>query len=263
MTKLLPLIALLTAPVFAHAGIVREDVPYELPGGGSAMGLLVYDDDQVTPDAASPGVLVVPEWWGMTRFAKDQATRAAEAGRVAFVADMYGGRRTTDDPREAQALSGAARETGLAALATAGLEAFAGTGKVDPSAVAAIGFCFGGSTVADLVRSGAPIAAGVSFHGGLGGDAAPEQPGTYPPLLVLHGGADPLVKPDALAAYTQGCLAAGVPLSLVSYPGAKHAFTNPAADGYGMDATAYDADAAEHAFATAAVFLDGVLGPVE
>ena len=260
MTKLLPLLGLLT--VSAHAEIVRQDVPYELPGGETATGLLVYDD-ATEPGDASPGVLVIPEWWGMTQFPKDQAERIAEGGRVAFVADMYGGRQTTDDPEEAGKLSGAAKDTGLAELATAGLEAFKGTGKVDPSAVVAMGFCFGGSTVADLVRTRASIAGGVSFHGGLSGGLAPEEEGTYPPVMLLHGGADPLVKPDALAAYVRGCLNAGVPLSLVSHPGVKHAFTNPAADGYGMEATAYDEDAAEASFLAADRFLDVVLGPVD
>lgn len=251
--------ALCVSPALAE--LVQEEVPYELPGGGSAIGLLVYDNEFGVPDGSGPGVLVIPEWWGTTAFATEQAERMALAGRVAFVADMYGDRQTTDDPAEAGRLSGAARETGLASLATAGLEAFAGTGHVAPHRIAAIGFCFGGSTVADLVRTGANIAGAVSFHGGLSAEAAPAEAGEgFPPLLVLHGGADPLVSPESLGGFVTASLAAGVPLSLVSYPGVKHAFTNPAADGYGMAAVAYDAAAAEDSFATSEAFLAYVLG---
>ncbi|BAM02540.1 dienelactone hydrolase family protein [Phycisphaera mikurensis] len=256
----LPAVATWIAALSASAELQRVDVAYENPGGVAATGLLVYDDALTAADEASPGVLVVPEWWGMTAFPVEQAERLAAAGRVAFVADMYGGRQRTDDPEEAGELAGAAKSTGLAELATAALEAFKGTGSVDPANVAAIGFCFGGSTVADLVKARADIVGGASFHGGLSADAAPAESGTYPPLALYHGGADPLVEPEALAGFVEACVAAGVPLTLVSYPEAKHAFTNPAADGYGMEATAYDAGAAGAAFAASDRFLDAVLG---
>ena len=37
--------------------------------------------------------------------------------------------------------------------------------------------------------------------------------------------------------------------SVVSYPGAKHSFTNPAADKAGMDALAYNAEADQKSWA--------------
>ena len=106
MTKLLPTLfttALLALP--AHAEIVEEDVPYELPGGETATGLLVFDDAQVAADDTAPGVLVIPEWWGWTPFPAAQAERIAANGRVAFVADMYGDRQRTDDTQKAKELS--------------------------------------------------------------------------------------------------------------------------------------------------------------
>ena len=263
---LLPALASLLLLSPARAETQTRDVSYELPGGATASGVLVYDDAKTAADESSPGVLVIPEWWGLTQFPIDQARRLAANGRVAFVADMYGDRQTTDDPQQAGKLSGAAKKAGLADLAAAALEAFAGTGAVDPGNVAAIGFCFGGSTVADLVKRRAGIVGAVSFHGGLSGDAAPDAAdggGDYAPLALFHGGADPLVKPADFAAFVEKSIAAGVPLAVVSYPGVKHAFTNPAADSYGMEATAYDAGAAESAFALSETFLDLVLGTGE
>ena len=110
------------------------------------------------------------------------------------------------------------------------------------------------------MKTRADIVGAVSFHGGIGPDAAAEEQGDYPPLLLLHGGADPLVKPAALAGFVEKSLAAGVPLGLASYPGVKHAFTNPEADSYNMEATAYDQDAARSAFDLSERFLDTVLG---
>ena len=261
--RFLPLLCLLLLALPAAAQRVERDVAYELPDGRQALGLLVYDNAFTSASDTSAGVLIVPEWWGLTEFPIDQARRLADQGRVVFVADMYGDRRTTDDAGEAGKLSGAAKVTGLAALAAAALEAFAGTGAVDPGNVAAIGFCFGGSTVADLVKRRAGIVGAVSFHGGLSGDAAPDAAdggGDYAPLALFHGGADPLVKPADFGAFVERSIAAGVPLAVVSYPGVKHAFTNPAADSYGMEATAYDEAAAESAFALSEIFLDLVLG---
>ena len=137
---------------------------------------------------------------------------------------------------------------------------------MNPAEIAAIGFCFGGSTVVDMVKTRARVVGAASFHGGVGPDAAPDTgeegqaAGGYAPLVLFHGGADPLVTPDALAGFTRNAIAAGVPLGVVSFPAAKHAFTNPAADSYGMDATAYDRPAAEGAFRDLRYFLDTLFG---
>jgi dienelactone hydrolase len=240
-----PLIALLSLllAVPAFGTIVREDVEYDLPTGDTARGVLVYDDDL---DAA-PAVLVIPEWWGLTEYPIMRAEQLAEEGYVAFVADMYGDRRTTDDPQQAGQLAGAANQTGLAELAMPALELLLEHERVD-GPVFAIGFCFGGSTVADLVVNKAPIDGAVSFHGGLSADSAPDaandgEPAGYPPLLVAHGSSDPLVPNDALGGFVTRSLDAGVPLTLVNFPGAAHAFTNPEADDKNIDGVAYDPEA--------------------
>ena len=238
----------------AWAGIVREDVEYDLPGGETARGVMVYDDtlDEMQP---RPGVLVVPEWWGLTEYPITRAEELAEKGYIAFVADMYGGRETTDDPQQAGQLAGEAKQAGLAELAGAGLEQLRDSDLVSDK-VFAIGFCFGGSTVAELVKTGADIDGAVSFHGGLSGDAAPTEEGEYPPLLVAHGGADPMVPSGGMAEFVRKSIDAGVPLTLVNFPGAVHAFTNPDADEKNMDGVAYDERAANLSMQIMFAFFD-------
>jgi dienelactone hydrolase len=59
----------------------------------------------------------------------------------------------------------------------AGLAALRKQSGVDSSHIAAIGYCFGGTGVLELARTGADVAGVVSFHGGLStpDPAVPEQ----------------------------------------------------------------------------------------
>jgi len=113
-------------------------------------------------------VLVVHEWWGLNEYAKHRAVQLAQLGYVAFAVDMYGQGVSTTDAKVAGALSGQFHGKPLMAeRARAGLDQLLATGLVNPGKVAAIGYCFGGSTVQALAYSGAPLAGIVSFHGGL------------------------------------------------------------------------------------------------
>ena len=248
--------ALLAAPAVAE--VVEEEVEYALPTGETAIGLAVYDDEIV----AAPGVLVVPEWWGRNEYAAMRARQLAEAGYVTFVADMYGNGVSTEDAGEAQKLAGAAYQEGLAALAEPALATLRDMPQVD-GPVAAIGFCFGGSTVAALVKARSGIDAGVSFHGGLNPDAAPSEAGDYPPLLLLHGGADPMVPPADFAGFVEQSIEAGVPVTAVNFPGAVHAFTNPDADEKDIDGVAYDEQAEQASMTIMRQFLGMTIGGPE
>ena len=240
----------------------ESTVEYQLPDGTPAKGFLVTPGKK--DSATSPAVLVVPEWWGLTEYPKTRARELAAHGYVALVADMYGNGETTDSPDKAKELSGKAYKYGLAKLAAPALAKLKSMPGVDGSKIAAIGFCFGGSTVADLVKTGADIQAAVSFHGGLGPDLAADAgagrstPKT--PFLVCHGGADPMVKPSQFAQFVQKEIEAGVPLTVVSFPGVKHAFTNPEADSHHMDAIKYDANAAKASMKIMYDFFEMVLG---
>ena len=237
--------------------ITEAPTEYKLPDGTTAKGFVAM------PAGASdaPAVLVIPEWWGLTEYPKTRARELARHGYVALVADMYGDGKTADTPDAAKSLAGKSNGTGLAKLAAPALQQLKSMKQVDGGKVAAIGFCFGGSTVADMVKSGADLQAAVSFHGGLGPDAAPAKGATIKtPFLVCHGGADPMVPPGQFAQFVQKSIEAGVPLTVVSFPGAVHAFTNPAADEKGMDGVKYDKEAAERSMAIMYQFFAMTIG---
>ena len=120
---------------------------------------------------------------------------------------------------------------------------------VDPARVGAIGYCFGGTVVISQARLGADLDVVASFHGGLGG-LPPVKPGAVKArVLVYTGAADPMIPSDQVEAFRKEMAAAGAKVDIVSYPGAKHGFTNPAAGSFGMDALAYDAAADKDSWA--------------
>ncbi|MBU4231240.1 MAG: dienelactone hydrolase family protein [Desulfobacterales bacterium] len=210
-------------------------------------GFLAYDDGL---KAKRPGVLVVHEWWGLNGFARERAVKLAGLGYVALAADMYGDGATTRDREEAGKLAGALRGNPdlLRARAQAAFKVLATDPRVDPKRLAAIGFCFGGTTVLELAYSGADLAGVVSFHGGL----PRPQPGDLKrfkaKILVLHGADDPHVPAADITAFEQAMRQAGADWQMVFFGGAVHSFTNPAAGHNPAAGAAYDARAARRSW---------------
>lgn len=269
MLKTIALLALALLASPAAADMVENTVEYQLPDGTTAKGVAIYDDDRDGDGGARPGVLVIPEWWGVTDYPKQRARELARQGYVTFVADMYGEGRTTQDPQQAQQWSSAANQAGLAKRAKPALEQLKQLDGVDTDKLAAIGFCFGGSTVVNMAGSeyASDLKAVVSFHGTLNADAAPKGDSyNGPAMLILHGGADPMVKPDAFAGFVQKSLEAGVPLTAVNFPGAVHAFSNPDATEMARKnpsmkgAIAYDEHAARTSIEIMNEYFEMVLG---
>lgn len=212
------------------AKIITKPVAYE-HAGVKLEGYLAYDDTKMPADKKSPGVLVVPEWWGLTDYAKGRAEQLAKLGYVAFAADMYGAGVTTTDPKKAGELAGQFYGKPLMAeRAQAGLDQLMATGLVETGRVAAIGYCFGGSTVQALAYSGAPLAGIVSFHGGLIPVPADAAVKTKAKILVCHGAVDPFIKKEDIDAFMKSMNDGKFDYQFVSYAGAVHAFSNPGAD---------------------------------
>jgi dienelactone hydrolase len=207
----------------AHARIVTKPIRYT-HAGAKLQGFLAYDDAR---HGKQPGVLVAHEWWGLTDFVKGRAVELAKLGYVAFALDMYG--TATEDPVKAGELASQFQGKPLMAeRARAGLDQLLKTGLVDEKKVAAIGFCFGGSTVQALGYSGAPLVAVVSFHGGPVN--APADAKVSARYLLLNGAMDPTVKPAEKAAWLKSLDAAHIDYESIDFGGAVHAFMNPDAD---------------------------------
>jgi dienelactone hydrolase len=265
MKPLLSILLLAVSASAAHAALVTKDVAYE-QGGVQLQGYLAYDDTKTAPGKA-PGVLVVPEWWGLNAYAKGRADQLAGLGYVAFAVDMYGKGVSTTDPKVAGTLAGAFYGKPLMAeRAQAGLDQLLGSGLVDPARVAAIGYCFGGSTVQALAYSGAPLAGIVSFHGGLI-PATPETAARVKgKILICHGAKDPATPRDKLEEYLKSLEDTKLDYRFVQYAGAYHAFTNPGADAIaeanpGMRGfVAYSPSADRRSWQDMRAFFDEVLG---
>ncbi len=195
-----------------------------------------------------PGVLVVHEWWGLNDYARSRARALAELGYVALAVDMYGGGRNSDHPDDAKKFMSEvmSNRDEAARRFAAAREALVADPHVDPSKIAAIGYCFGGAQVLQAARRGVDLKAVASFHGAYGTDQ-PLQKGAFPgKIFIAHGAADSFTTPEQLAGVQRELTEAGADYVFESYPNAKHGFTNPEADERarrtGMD-VGYDAAA--------------------
>jgi dienelactone hydrolase len=245
-----------------QAALVTKTISYR-QGDTELRGYLAYDDS-VTSDKKAPGVLVFPEWWGMSSFVKGRADALAKLGYVAFAADMYGDGQVTTDHNKAKELATAvAGKPVMGERAQAAYDQLIKTGLVDDSKVAAIGFCFGGACSQILAYSGAPIKGIVSFHGALipaSADAAKKNQAKF---LILQGELDPLVPQEARTAFIKSMDEGKFDYQFLSYSGAVHAFMNPDADkakADGLNGVGYDPEVAARAWAQMQLFFKEIFG---
>ena len=222
----------------AQGAVVTKTIPYQ-QDGVDLLGYLAFDN---ALKGKRPGVLIVHEWWGLNDYARKRAEQLASMGYVAFALDMYGKDKVTDHPEQAQAFMKQVTENvdTWQKRAIAGLEILKKQPNTDSNRIAAIGYCFGGSTVQQLAYSGADIKGIVSFHGSLLLPSAQAAKQTKAKVLICHGAADPFVKPELLQAYISAMNVSGIDWQMVIYGHAKHSFTNPGADKHGMPALGYN-----------------------
>jgi dienelactone hydrolase len=264
MRKGLALSAALLLTASAEAKVVTKQVAYT-HAGVQLEGVLAWDDAK-TVKGKLPGVLVLPEWWGLTAYPKSRAEQLAGMGYVAFAADMYGAGVTTEDAKKAGELAGPFYGKPLMAeRAQAGLDQLLKSGLVDPAKVAAIGFCFGGSAAQALAYTGAPLAGIVSFHGGPVNAPAEAAGKVKAKFLLLNGAVDPMVKPEAKAELEKSLGDAKIDFQSVDYAGALHAFSNPDADAIAgkaglTGAVGYNEPAARRSWKAMQVFFDEIFG---
>lgn len=238
MHKLLFLITLMM-PALVQAAIETRSVEYR-QGNTRLVGYLAFPKDVTGP---LPGILVVHEWMGLNDYAKHRADQLAELGYIAFAADIYGDGKIAANREEAGKLAGSYKNDRplLRARVAAGLATLKAQPGVTGDKIAAIGYCFGGTAVLELARSGADIAGVVSFHGGLDTPTSQDAKNIRAKVLALHGADDPYVPADQVAAFENEMRQAGVDWQLIVYGGAVHGFTNPANGTDNSKGAAYNA----------------------
>ena len=239
----LSLAALLLAPAAPPAappGVHTETVEYKV--GASTMKSFFAAPDGATK---KPAVVVFPEWWGVNDYAKRRAEELASIGYVALAADMYGDGFVTTDAKEATKRVGAVK--GDAALwrarADAAIAALKARKEVDPERIAAIGYCFGGSTCLVLAAANAPLRGVVSFHGNFPNAAMEGDAPIAPKVLVCHGGADTFVSPEERTKFMEILKRRKADWEFIEFADATHSFTNKDADAFKIPGISYNAKA--------------------
>ena len=231
-------LALLITAGTATAAVKTKDIEYEYEGT-KLKGFLAYDD---AATGKQPGVMVVHEWWGLNEYAKKRAKMLAELGYVAFCPDMYGEGQVTEHPQEAGKMATAVRMNIKAwqGKATAGLKVLQSQPNVDGDKLAAIGYCFGGSTALQLAYTGAPLKAVATFHAALPTPTEEFAKAIKPRILICHGADDTFIPAKAIADFKAALDGAKVKYQFESYPGAVHSFTVPESDKKELKGMAYN-----------------------
>jgi dienelactone hydrolase len=228
-------------------------------GAAALKGIIISDDNRA---GRRPGIVLFPDARGIGDHAIACAKRLAALGFVVLVADLYGDGATARDIPHARELMGRLRSdlTRWRARAEAARLALAQRSNVDAARIAAIGYCFGGTTALELARSGAALSAVVSFHGGLASAGPDDAHDIKAKVLVCHGAADTLVPMSQLAAFADEMRRTSVDWQVQVYGGAGHGFTNPEADGAGVPELAYHAAADRRSWAAMLELFDEVFG---
>ncbi len=232
----------------ASAATVTRSVTWTLDGV-RFRSVLVWDDAGA---ARRPGLLMVPNWYGVNARAVAKAAMIAGHDYVVLLTDVYGeNTRPTSDAtaRAAVAPLLADRATLRRRMVEAyrQLQAAEQVAPIDGARLAAIGFCFGGAAALDLARSGSDVKAVVTFHGELGTDNPSLARRIRARVLAMNGADDALTAPD-FGPFVQEMRADPAPWQFVVIGHAVHCFTE-------REATAptgmcrYDASAAAQSYA--------------
>lgn len=224
----------------ARSEIVEKAVTYQ-SAGEQCEGWHCYDS---AVSGKRPSVLIVHQWTGLTGYEKMRAKMLAELGYNVFALDIYG-KGIRPQPPESGKWAGkfkSDRDLFRKRLAD-GLETLKKMPQTDTEQLAAIGYCFGGTGVLELARSGAEIEGVVSFHGGLGTPTPEDAEQIQCEVMVLHGAKDPFVPVDEVNAFHKEMLDANVAYSFTAYPDAVHAFTQKMAGDDPSKGAAYQAEA--------------------
>jgi dienelactone hydrolase len=249
------------ASVSSKPTIITEDPVTYRDGNTTLKGFVVYD---LAREGRRPGVLVVPEWWGITPHVRSEARKFAEQGYTAFIVDMFGDGQTADNPKDAGKLAGSVMKNPpvMQSRFNAARAELARHRTVDASRIGAAGYCFGGTVALNMARTGTDLVGVAAFHANPAMNTpAPKQ--VKPKIVVLNGTADSFVKPDLIEAFKRDMDAAKADYRIINYPDAMHAYTNPEATELGKKfnlPVAYHPEVDKQAKAEAAKFFAEVFG---
>lgn len=257
LKKLIALVFGSSLVVAQAAGAIKTEVVEYQSQGSPMEGFVAFDESKT---GKLPAVLIVPDWMGVSQFAKDKAIALAKQGYIGFVADVYGkGVRPQDHQQAGELATKYKNDRKLLREHMQGAyDKLIAMQQTDPSKIVVMGYCFGGTAALELARSGAPLVGTVTFHGGLSNPTPNDAKNIKGKVLVMHGADDPMVSPAEVAAFKDEMAKAGITITFIAYPGAVHAFTNPAAGNDNSKGMAYNAQADKKSWAEFEHFLKEV-----
>jgi dienelactone hydrolase len=241
-------VAMCVAPARPAAAAVKSREVQIKQGGETLQGFVAWDD---ASSKRQPAVVIVHGGWGYQEHVRKQAERLAASGYVGFAFDMFATGKVVSHLEHS---GGVMRELDrnpalVKARFDAALALIKNDPHVDPDKISAMGYCWGGTVVLNMARAGTDLDAVVVFHGGLTTEAPARRGQVKARILVLNGGADPIVPVAQVEPFKKEMTEANVRFDVVLYPGVKHSYENPYADHAGSDAMAYNADADRQSWA--------------
>lgn len=189
----------------------------------------------------TPGIIILPAWFGLSDHEKNSANKLSQLGYHALAADIYGIDTKVKSPQEAGE---------KVTYYKTNYKIFQGRIKAaiaevikqgaDPNQIVVMGYCFGGTGALEAARVNFPVKAVISFHGGLGVDPKRVTETIKPRILVLHGADDPYAPTTEVIAFQQEMRQAKADWQMIYYADAVHAFTDPKAGNDKSKGAAYN-----------------------
>jgi dienelactone hydrolase len=237
-----------------------ESIEYQADGA-RRVGYLAVDRAR---SGKRPGVLIAHEASGVSDIVKQRARRLAGMGYVAFALDYVGDGVVLQDRNESGALVARLAEAPdrIRAIARESLEVLRKQPEVGANKIAGVGYCFGGTAMLELARSGADMACTVGFHSVLATKRPDDAHQIKGKVLVCIGAEDPLVPPEQRLAFEREMRAGKVDWRLYLFGNAVHGFANPDADRFNHPALAYHRPTDERSFRAMVDLFDETFGPI-
>ncbi len=230
-------------------------------GGQRYIGFYAVDRGRA---GKRPGVLIAPEGGGLTELNRDRARELARLGYAAFALDYHGDGNVIEpmDAMLARLAVLRADPSVIRGITRAALGVLVEQAETDASRIAAIGYCYGGTAVLELARSGADVACTVGFHSGLATTRPEDAQHIKGKVLVCIGADDPLIQPTERLAFEQEMRAAKVDWRLYLFGNAVHGFSNPEADRRNLAALKYHRPTHERSWRAMRDLFDETFGPL-
>jgi len=204
--------------------LVTRDIEYG-HDGTRMLGMLIAPEGA----RALPTVVLVHDAFGLGEEMIANARRLAELGLAVFAADVWGKRHTPATQPEIGPLIGgmvADRPRWLSRVAAAH-ETAAAQPEVDGGSLVTLGYCFGGSSALEHLRTGGQVRGVVAVHAGLDlVDFDWSRATGAGHVLACTGADDPMAPPEQLARLQAAMTGAGVEWETDVYSGTVHAFTS-------------------------------------